>query len=234
MRVWLLIAIILAMSSVQAAKMTVGPFDEDYQTIQKAIDHASWGDTIEVHSGGYLENIRVTKAVTLMGVDTGNGLPVVNASGSGSVITLLANRTVLKGFNLTGSGGCGCGNAGIAVKSSNSIISENILYKNKYGIYVEPGSSVNVFSSNDFLDNEISSRDQGGNNWSASMTLIGLKSFIKSERRLKIEANHFSDYDEPGEGCNDLNEDYLCDQPKNLSIPIESSKSIPVDWSQTY
>ena len=226
MRVWLLIAIILAMSSGQAAKMTVGPLDEDYQTIQKAIDHASWGDIIEVHSGNYPENIRVTKALTLMGVDTGNGLPVVNASGSGSVITLSANGTVLKGFNLTGSGGCGCGNAGIAIKSSNNMISENRLYKNKYGIYVEPGSMGNVFSSNDFLDNQISYSDQGGNNWSASMTLIGLKSFIKSERRLKIEANHFSDYDEPGEGCNDLNDDDLCDQPRNLSIPV--------DWNQTY
>jgi len=234
MRVWLLIAIILAMSSVQAAKMTVGPFDEDYQTIQKAIDHASWGDIIEVHSGDYLENIRVTKAVTLMGVDTGNGLPVVNALGSGSVITLLANRTVLKGFNLTGSGGCGCGNAGIAVKSSNNIISENILYKNKYGVYVEPGSVGNVFSSNDFLDNEVSSSDQGGNNWSASMTLIGLKRFTQSASLKKIGANHFTDYDEPGEGCNDLNEDFLCDQPKKLSIPIELSKSIHVDWNQTY
>lgn len=234
MRVWLLIAIILAMSSVQGAKMTIGPFDEDYQTIQNAIDHAGLGDTIEVHSGNYPENIRVTKAVTLMGVDTGNGLPVVNALGSGSVITLLANGTVLKGFNLTGSGGCGCGNAGIAVKSSNNIISENILYKNKYGIYVEPGSVGNVFSSNDFLDNEISSSDPGGNKWSASMTLIGLKSLMKSERRQKIGANHFTDFDEPGEGCNDLNDDFLCDQPKKLSIPIELSKNIPVDWNQTY
>jgi len=226
MRVWLLIAIILAMSSGQAAKMTVGPLDEDYQTIQKAIDHASWGDIIEVHSGNYPENIRVTKALTLMGVDTGNGLPVVNASGSGSVITLSANGTVLKGFNLTGSGGCGCGNAGIAIKSSNNMISENRLYKNKYGIYVEPGSMGNVFSSNDFLDNQISYSDQGGNNWSASMTLIGLKRFTQSASPQKMEANHFSDYDEPGEGCNDLNDDDLCDQPRNLSIPV--------DWNQTY
>ena len=234
MRAWLLIAIILALSSVQAAKMTVGPFDEDYKTIQKAIDHASWGDTIEVHSGGYLENIRVTKAVTLMGVDTGNGLRAVNASGSGSVITLSANGTVLKGFNLTGSGGCGCGNAGIAVKSSNNIISENILYKNKYGVYVEPGSVGNVFSSNDFLDNEISSSDQGGNNWSGSMTLIGLKRFTQSASPQKIKANHFNDYDEPGEGCIDLNDDDLCDQPRNLTIPPEASGNLSVDWNQTY
>ena len=104
----------MAISSVQAAKMTVGPFDEDYQTIQKAIDHASWGDIIEVHSGDYLENIRVTKAVTLMGVDTGNGLPVVIALGSGSVITLMANGTTVKGFRLTGSGGC-CVDAGLII-----------------------------------------------------------------------------------------------------------------------
>jgi pectin methylesterase-like acyl-CoA thioesterase len=68
------------MGSVHAARITVGPEDEDYQQIQQAINNASMGDVIEVHSGIYQERLHVTKALTLMGIDTGKGLPVINAS----------------------------------------------------------------------------------------------------------------------------------------------------------
>ena len=48
------------------------------------------------------------KAVSLMGLDTGDGF-MINASGSSNSITLMANGSTVKGFNLTGSGHCGCG-----------------------------------------------------------------------------------------------------------------------------
>ncbi len=117
MRVYLIIILILMLGSVDAAKITVGHNHEDYPQIQQAIKHADAGDVIEVHSGRYLERVFVTKAITLNGMDTGKGLPIVDAGGSGSVITLMANNTTLKGFKLTNSGHCGCGNAGISVKS---------------------------------------------------------------------------------------------------------------------
>ncbi|HOI19876.1 MAG: hypothetical protein GKC09_02345 [Methanosarcinales archaeon] len=53
----------------------------------------------------------VLHSVALIGVDTGSGRPVIDANGSSSAITLRANGTRIEGFNLTGSGGCGCGNA---------------------------------------------------------------------------------------------------------------------------
>ncbi len=112
-----------------AAKITVGPAGEDFSLIQKAVDNATDGDLIEVHSGTYIEHIYLSKAIALMGVDNGNGRPVVNASGSGSALTLDANGTTVEGFNFTGSGHCGCGNAGIVVQSNNSTIVNNVLYK---------------------------------------------------------------------------------------------------------
>ena len=145
MRGSLLIILILIIGSVHAAKITVGPADEDYKQIQEAINNASAGDIIEVHSGTYMERLRFTKALTLVGLDTGQGMPVIDGNGSSSVITLSANGSTVQGFNLTGSGHCGCGSAGIQVASSNNTVLDNVLYKNKYGIYVKPGSVNNTF-----------------------------------------------------------------------------------------
>ncbi len=139
--------LILIVGLVQAAKITVGPGEEDFPQIRKAIDNSSKGDIIEVHSGTYNERLYVRKSVTLLGLDTGNGLPVVNANGSSSAITLMANGSTVKGFNLTGSGHCGCGSAGIQVASNNNTVANNIIYKNKYGIYVKPKHFNNTFVS---------------------------------------------------------------------------------------
>ena len=86
----------------------------------------------------------VLHSVALIGVDTGSGRPVIDANGSSSAITLRANGTRIEGFNLTGSGGCGCGNAGIFIDSSDNIIQNNILYKNRYGVYIEEGATNNT------------------------------------------------------------------------------------------
>jgi parallel beta-helix repeat protein len=165
MRTYLIIILILIVGCVDAAKITVGRSGEDYSQIQQAIDNASTGDVVEVHSGIYQENVYVSKTLALNGVDTGKGLPIVDAGGSGSAITLMANNTTLKSFRLTNSGHCGCGNAGISVKSGNNTIADNIIYGNKYGIYVSDRDINNTFISNKLIGNNITSYDSGGNNW---------------------------------------------------------------------
>jgi parallel beta-helix repeat protein len=165
MRLYLIIILFLMMGSVDAAKIAVGHNGEDYSQIQQAIDNASTGDVIEVHSGTYQENVYVSKALVINGTDTGNGLPVVDAGGSGSAITLMANNTTLTGFKLTNSGHCGCGNAGISVKSGNNTIAGNMIYGNKYGIYVSDRNINNTFISNKLVGNNITSYDTGSNYW---------------------------------------------------------------------
>jgi parallel beta-helix repeat protein len=212
----LLIVLILVMGLVDAAKITVGPADEDYPQIQKAIDNSSNGDVIEVHSGTYRERVKVVKAVSLLGLDTGDGLPVINASGSSSSITLMANGSTVKGFNLTGSGHCGCGSAGIQVVSSNNTVLDNIIYKNKYGIYVKPENFNNTFVSNLLLQNEIAAYDPGNNSWNSSLKAEGLQKLVELVVGKQMKGNHYSDYDEPEEGCNDTNEDGFCDLPRKI------------------
>ncbi len=208
---------ILVLGYATAAEITVGPKDADYSHIQQAIDNSSQGDIIEVQSGLYRENVYVYKTLTLQGIDSGQGLPVVDAGGSGSVISITANDTIVKGFNITGSGGCGCGNAGIKVQSSNNIVQGNIIYKNKYGIYIQSGCENNTFLSNDLVENEIAVSDSGiDNRWNGSVPAAGLQSLLALISGSQVAGNHYSDYDEMAEGCNDTNQDKICDQPRMI------------------
>jgi len=85
----------------QAEEIVVRPGE----SIQAAIDGASPGDVIEVQSGTYYENLNVDKRLTILGVDTGGGKPVVDASGKGSAVTLNEDGIRLEGFVVTKSVG---------------------------------------------------------------------------------------------------------------------------------
>jgi len=128
-RVLVICATILVLSFVGTASARTWSVDDDgggdFSGIQEAINNASVGDTIIVHSGVYYENVYVNKSVTLKGI----GYPVVDANGSGSAITLNADGITLEGFNATNSGSMWeC--AGIRVISSNNTITGNNVCNN--------------------------------------------------------------------------------------------------------
>jgi hypothetical protein len=68
------------------------------------------------------------------------------------------------------------------------------------------------------IENAISARDPGGNCWNSSKQKSeGLQSLLELLTGKQIKGNHYSDYDEPKEGCNDA--DYVvgfCDQPRMI------------------
>jgi parallel beta-helix repeat protein len=72
----------------------------DFSSIQAAIDAAEPGGTIEVRSGEYAEVIEINKSVTLQGVDSGGGLPLIRQVGEGDFITLTADRVTIQGFRM--------------------------------------------------------------------------------------------------------------------------------------
>ena len=45
----------------------------------------------------------------------------------------------------------------------------------------------------------------------------------------KVYGNHYSDYDQPGEGCNDTNNDGFCDAPRKIGDGpnVDNYPSIP-------
>lgn len=125
----------------------------DYASIQEVIDAAVPGDLIEVQSGTYSENVNVTKQLTLRGVDTGAGTPVVDADHNGCAITLLADGIVLEGIDVRTSfiEGTISDWAGIKVVSNNNTIIGNTVNRNQNGI--EVSSTYNMIINNTVKDN---------------------------------------------------------------------------------
>lgn len=117
-----------------------------FTTIQAAIDAAVDGDLVEVGSGTYSENVVVDKRITLRGVDTGEGLPAVNARSNGTGVVLKAGGIVLDGLYIVNAGQYP--SAGIEVVSSDNIIEEcSVWNSGHWGIYLKGGSTNNTVSN---------------------------------------------------------------------------------------
>ncbi len=142
--------VLLLAGGAAAATLTVNASGgANYTRIQDAITSANAGDTILVYSGTYYENAHVNKQLTLRGI----GMPVVNARGSGSAITLAADGITLDGFTATGSGDSP--EAGIVFTSNNNTVSGNNANSNNgYGIYLYYYSNNNTLSGNMMTGNK--------------------------------------------------------------------------------
>ena len=183
------------LGAVNAATITVGPGGFDHLSIQEAIDAASPGDYVVVARGTYHENLVVDKPLVLQAFGEGTDMPIIDAAGRGSAVTLIADGVVLEGFILQNGG---FGRAGIEVRSDENqirgnlitdnrwygifledaagcVIEENVIWKNKYGIWINSGSQENRIARNVLQDNaDRNAFDLGTNLW---------------------EGNFYSDYD---------------------------------------
>ncbi|OGM11050.1 hypothetical protein A2Z22_03605, partial [Candidatus Woesebacteria bacterium RBG_16_34_12] len=136
----------------------------NYTTIQAAIDDANPGDEIHVDSGTYYENVNVTKQLTLRGI----GMPVVDARGSGSAITLSADGITLEGF--TAIRADSFPEAGLKVRSKNNTLISNTASNNEDGINLDYLSN-----NNTLIGNTVNSNNEDGIGlwYSSNNMLIG-------------------------------------------------------------
>ncbi len=146
------ISLLLLSATMMATTYLVSLTSED-KSIQRAIDMAGDGDRVIVGSGTYLERLNVTKKLIIRGVDTGGGIPIVNANEKGTAITLSADGTWLEGFFIKDSGSYP-EDAGIKVFSNNNLIRRNILNNNSYGIYLK-NSAGNRIEYNTAIKNDV-------------------------------------------------------------------------------
>lgn len=88
----------------QGASAVAGVIDVspggDVATISQALERAQAGDTIRVHGGVYEEHIVIDKPLALIGV----GMPVIDGGGKGTVVSVSAPGSSIKGFVIRGSG----------------------------------------------------------------------------------------------------------------------------------
>ncbi len=132
----------------QGAILSVGPGD----SIQAAIYAAHPGDIIEVKGGTYYDHLKVDKSITLKGI----GMPVLDATASGSGVTITSDEVQFEGFRIINSGSMLGGmpgilrdepEAGIKVLSKNNIIRDNNVSNNFNGVYLSHSSNNTIFNN---------------------------------------------------------------------------------------
>lgn len=204
MLIWMLL--IPFISPCLASTLTVGPGE----SIQVAIALARPGDTIEVQSGIYYEHIKVDKPLVLRG----KGMPVLDATASGSAITLMVSGVIIEGFGIKNAGSWPKNDAyaaAIKVLSDGNRIGGNNVSNNFNGIL--------ILSSNNTIENNTVGRNLGfgirmenaSNNTLQGNHLEDNKQNAFDDRQNLWEKNYYSDFDSPMEGCNDEDGDGLCD-----------------------
>jgi nitrous oxidase accessory protein len=150
--------------------------------VQRMLDTCAVGGTVIVPPGVYDGNVILSRRVHLVGVDR----PVLRGPGRGSVVTILADSCLVRGFRVEHSGSMLVDeDAGILVKSSGNVIEANDLRDVLFGIYLlqaehnlvagnrivgrrelelgERGSGIHIWNSqfNRFLGNSITDARDG-------------------------------------------------------------------------
>ncbi len=123
--VWLLVAVLLLIAGAccitgSATSLQVG--EGGYATIGGALADAAPGDTITVASGTYDESLTISVPVTITGIDTGGGLPVIVATEAEAAVILEGGGTTIEGLVITGTVPCG-----IFVHSDRNIITRTTI-----------------------------------------------------------------------------------------------------------
>jgi len=119
---------------------------ENYSTIQAAVDAANPGDTIQVASGIYFENVKVGKSVKIVG--EGSETTIIDGNGTDTVVRVTADGVVISGFTIQRGVKDYRYCPGIYLYgSSGATISNNVVSNNSYGILLER-SGDSIVSSN--------------------------------------------------------------------------------------
>lgn len=159
----LLVASVLT-GPARAARVTIAPGGD----VQAALDRAAAGDVLTLAEGVHRGPIHIEKKIVL----EGQSGAVIQGSGSGSVITLSAPGTVVRGLIVRGSGrDLEAMDAGVFVKQSaiGAVIEHNRLEGNLYGVYLH-GAEDAVARSNVIVglrDGRVNESGNGVSVWNA-------------------------------------------------------------------
>ncbi|KQC14251.1 MAG: hypothetical protein APR56_00240 [Methanosaeta sp. SDB] len=163
--------------------------------------------------------MKIQKKIELRGVDSGDGIPILDATGSGSPVTISADGVVVEGLRLMNGGP---DSAGILVLSDDCVIRNNDASNNYIGIHLQgcrnctvqsniasgnleyglrlDGCSGNLVSENQMINNFLGNAlDDGTNFWDDGTV-----------------GNRYGDFDEPDEGCTDEDGDGICDSGREI------------------
>lgn len=122
---------LLSGSVALAAEWTVGP-EGTFASIPEALAKVASGDVIRVRPGVYNGNLVLDKPIQLIG----EGRPVLRGAERGSIVTVNAPRSVIRGFRIERSGGSLIDeDSGILLRSDGNQVIDNELDDILFGIY---------------------------------------------------------------------------------------------------
>ncbi len=124
---------------------------DHFDTIQDGITFVDEFGTVYVYNGVYEENVQIDKSIDLIGEDRNN--TIIDGNGTANVIYISENadEVTLKHLSIRNSGNV-WEDAGISIQSMNNTISENNIFHNNHGIYIDRASN-NEMSDNQIRDN---------------------------------------------------------------------------------
>jgi parallel beta-helix repeat protein len=118
---------------------------DNYTTIQEAINVAEEGKTILVRAGTYYEHLKIDKSLILVGEN--RGTTVIDGTGTGIVVYVIANNITLSNFTIQN------GQLGIWLRySGNNVLTGNTVSENSYGLHLW-GSDDNILTNNIISNN---------------------------------------------------------------------------------
>src|SRR5665647_489327 len=123
---------------------------QDYSTIGEAISNASAGDTIQVQSGLYNENIKIDKPITLQGENKENTIIEGNGGSTPTpVLDLATNDAKVSGFTIKSQSysNTSCYAYGVWVEADNCTISDNTIQNTYIGIWGSNPSSTTIIQN---------------------------------------------------------------------------------------
>jgi parallel beta-helix repeat protein len=134
-----------------------GSGQDNYTTIQDAIDNASDGDTVFVFDdlSPYIENILIDVSLQIIGEN--KETTIIDGNENKCVVKLLADKIKISKFTIQNAG-FDVDLAGILVNSSSNTISEikitsNTCYGNAYGILILDNATNNLIINNTIQNN---------------------------------------------------------------------------------
>jgi len=148
--VFFLVLCTACIATAAAAGHTVAPSGAEFVSIQEAIDWASFGDTITVESGTYAESVRLDKKIFLVGIDSGNGAPVIDPRDNGNAVEILSEGCTVEGFVIRNSNALN----GIRIASDQNTIRNNVIKNNAQGITLVSARK-NTISGNSIINNQL-------------------------------------------------------------------------------